>query len=157
MIRTRLVPFGRAAVVAATVVAFCATSLGAGASTQLTKPQYIAKGDAICGTAIRQLKQLGSLTGRPGAARYGAQWLTIDRRTLAGLRRLSVPPADRTTITALLKLADVAINKGVAPAVSAAKSGSSANYQAAAKRAVAMINRAHAAARAYGFSACSRW
>jgi hypothetical protein len=144
-------------VVAGAVVAFGATSLAAGASTQLTKPQYIAKGDAICATAIRQIKQLGPLSGRAGAAAYGSRWLTIDRRTLAGLRRLSAPAADRAKIAALLQLADVAINKGVAPAVSAAKSGSSANYQTAARRAAALINRAHAAARAYGFSACARW
>jgi hypothetical protein len=157
MTRTRLVRFGQAAIVAASVVAFAATSLSAGASAQLTKPQYIAKGDSICAGAIVQLRSLGYLRGgRASVAKVGSKWLVIDRRTLAALRRLAPPAADKATVTKLLKLADTAINTGVVNAIAAAKR-SDAAYVTAARQATAMINKAHAGARAYGFSACSRW
>ena len=50
------------------------------ASTQLSKPQYIAKGDALCGSASVQIRKLGPLSGRAAVAAYGNTWLQIDRR-----------------------------------------------------------------------------
>jgi len=56
-----------------------------------------------------------------------------------------------------LGLADKAINTGIARVVAAARTGNNSAYMAAARRANALINTAHAAARRYGFSACARW
>jgi hypothetical protein len=151
----------RGTLTACLVVALAALAVSAGsasASARVTKAQYIAKGDAICGTAIVQLRRLGYLRGgRAAVASRGKRWLAIDRRTLAALRRLTPPAADRARVKRLLGLGDVAINKGVVGAIEAAKNGSNAGYSAAARRATAMINRAHAAARAYGFRVCPRW
>ena len=111
----------------------------------------------LCGTASAQIRKLGPLSGRAAVAAYGNTWLQIDRRTLTALRGLTPPAADRATTSRLLHLADLAINTGIADATEAAKSGSNARFLAAARRAGTLINTAHTAARAYGFSACARW
>ena len=127
-------------------------------AVQLTKRQYIARGDAICHDAIANLDKLGGqLYPASRAARVGDRWLAIDRFTLRRLRALSPPARDRATVKHMLELADIAVNKGIAGVVKSAKTGSKAAYTAAIKRATRMINAAHAAARRYGFSTCSRW
>jgi hypothetical protein len=128
----------------------------ANAAVQISKPQYIAKADAICGSAIVKVSKLGRLYPASRAAAVGAKVLDVDRRALAALRALTPPAGQAATIKGLLGLADKAINKGIAGVVTAAR-GSNTAYTAAARRANALINTAHAAARKYGFSACARW
>lgn len=141
---------------AVVVAVASAAATTAGASAQLTKPQYIAKGDAICTTAIVRLGRLGRLYPAARAAANGDKWLAIDRRTLAALRALTPPADDRAAVSRMLGLANVAINQGIVGVVAAARSGNAA-YMAAARRAQSLIDTAHAAARAYGFSSCARW
>ncbi len=141
-------------------LALAAAAIASGtatASSQLTKQQYIGKADAICSSASAQVRKLGRANSRSKVASIGGKWLAIDRRALAAVRQLAPPSSDRATIANAIHLADIAINKGIAGVIEAAKSGNGASYNAAARRASALINKAHAAARAYGFSACARW
>ena len=146
----------RSGVLAMAFVVVAVTCGTASAHSSLTKPQYIARGDAICGAAAAQVAKLGTLN-RPLLAKYGYKWLAIDRNALSALRGLAPPAADRATAARLLALADAAINKGVAGVVAAAKSGTNAQFFAAEERASVLINTAHAGARAYGFRACATW
>ncbi|MBA3366268.1 MAG: hypothetical protein H0U03_10880 [Actinobacteria bacterium] len=147
-----------AGLLAAAGLASTATAtVGAPSVARLSKEAYIKQGDAICQRAIADLRKLGRLYPARKAAAVGSRYLAIDRRTLAALRSLSAPPADRDRIRKLLALADTAINKGIVGVVAAARSGNKARYTAAVKKAQAMIDKAHASARAYGFSACARW
>jgi hypothetical protein len=132
-----------------------ATTANAGA--QISKPQFIAKADAICGSAIVKISKLGRLYPASRAASVGAKILAVDRRTLAALRALTPPAGEAAKIKGLLGLTDKAINTGIAGVVTAARSGSNDAYLAAARRATALINTAHKAARRYGFSTCARW
>jgi hypothetical protein len=90
------------------------------------------------------------------AAKVGDRWVKIDRQTLAKVRALQEPAADRAKITRLEHLADVAINKGIAGLVAAAKSGSKSRYNAAAVRAGKLIKPLHNGAVAYGFKVCTK-
>lgn len=145
------------AVILGLVAALGVTATAASGGTQLSKPQYIAKADAICGSAIIKIRKLGRLYPASRAAAIGAKVLAIDRRTLGTLRALTPPASEAAAIRRLLGLADKAINKGIAGVVAAARTGNNSAYTAAARRANALINTAHAAARRYGFSACARW
>ncbi len=140
------------------VLAAAAIAVGsAAASPQLTKHQYIGKADAICSSASAQVRKLGRASSRAKVASIGDKWLAIDRRALAAVRRLAPPASDRATIANAIHLADIAINKGIAGVIEAAKSGNGASYNANVRRASALINKAHEAARTYGFSDCARW
>ena len=112
----------RSGVLAMAFVVVAVTCGTASAHSSLTKPQYIARGDAICGAAAAQVAKLGTLN-RPLLAKYGYKWLAIDRNALSALRGLAPPAADRATAARLLGLADAAINKSVAGVVSAAEVG----------------------------------
>jgi hypothetical protein len=146
----------RIAVALGLVAAISAAAGTARAGAQISKPQYIAKADAICSSAIVKVSKLGRMYPASRAVAVGAKVLSVDRRTLAALRALTPPAGEEARIRVLLGLADKAINKGIAGVVAAAHNGNSA-YMAAARRANAMINTAHAAARKYGFLACARW
>ncbi len=143
---------------AALVIVLGLTASETTAGAQLTKPQYIAKANAICATAIADLKNLGGkLYPVQTAARVGDRWLAADRRALAKLRALSAPAGERGKILSMLQLADATINQGIAGVVKAAKSGSNGAYQAAALRALKLATKSTAAARAYGLAVCARW
>jgi hypothetical protein len=139
----------------AVVVALGATT--AGASAQVTKPQYIAKADALCAAADAKVSKLGALVPAPRAVAIGGKILTIDRAALAALRALTPPASERAAVARLLRLADVAINTGIAGVVSAARSGSAPAFAAAVRRAQMLVDRAHAAARSFGLYACASW
>lgn len=147
----------RIAVALGLIAAIGGAATTAKASVQISKPQYIAKADAICGSAIVKISKLGRLYPASRAAAVGAKILDVDRRALAALRALTPPAGQTTTIKGLLGLTDKAINKGIAGVVAAARTGNNSAYMAAARRATALINTAHAAARRYGFSTCARW
>lgn len=134
------------------------TASGTSAGAELTKPQYVAKANAICATAIADLKKLGGkLYPIRTAARVGDRWLAADRRALKKLRALSPPAADSAKIRSMLGMADATVNQGIVGVVKAAKSGNNAAYQTALKRAQKLLNKTKAAVRAYGLSVCSRW
>jgi len=147
----------RIAIALGLVAAIGAAASTASAGAQISKPQYIAKADAICGSAIAKIGKLGRLYPASRAAAVGAKLLAVDRRALGALRALTPPAGEAATIRGLLGLADKAINTGIARVVAAARTGNNSAYMAAARRANALINTAHAAARRYGFSACARW
>jgi hypothetical protein len=139
------------------VAAFGVSASTASAGAQISKRQYIGKADAICGSAIVKIRKLGRLYPASQAAAVGGKVLAVDRRALGALRALTPPAGETATIKRLLGLADKSINKGIARVVAAARTGNNSAYKAAARRATTLINTAHAAARRYGFSACSRW
>jgi hypothetical protein len=136
-------------------VSFAATTASAG--TQLTKPQYIAKADALCAAAGAKVSKLGPLVPASRSVAVGGKVLSIDRAALAALRGLTPPVSERTAVARLLKLADAAINTGIAGVVSAAKSGSAPVFATAVRRAQTLVDRAHAAARSFGLRACASW
>jgi hypothetical protein len=142
---------------AAVVVALAATTASASASTQLTKPRYIAQADAICTAADAKVSKLGPLVPASRSVAVGGKVLAIDRAALAALRRLSPPASERVAVAKLLVLADAAINTGVAGVVSAAKSGSASAFASAVRRAQMLADRAHAAARSFGLHECASW
>jgi hypothetical protein len=141
----------------AVVVALGATTAGASASAHVTKPQYIAKADALCAAADAKVSKLGALVPASRVVSVGGKVLTIDRAALAALRGLTPPASERAAVARLLKLADVAINTGIAGVVSAAKSGSAPAFATAVRRAQMLVDRAHAAARTFGLYACASW
>ena len=141
----------------AVVVALAATTAGASASTQLTKPQYIAKADALCAAADAKVSKLGPLVPASRSVAVGGKVLAIDRAALAALRGLTPPASERVAVAKLLKLADAAINTGIAGVVSAAKSGSASAFASAVRRAQMLTDRAHAAARSFGLYECASW
>jgi hypothetical protein len=149
---------GKAALATAiTLAVLAAGAVTSSAAPQLTKPQYIAKADALCNTALSQIKALAPLYPLTRTAAIGDKWLAIDRRALAKLRALAPPPSDRATAARILGLADVTINKGLASVVAAAKARNAAAYAKASRQFGEMLRRAHAAAAAYGLGACARW
>lgn len=147
----------KTALVLALAVTLAVGTATAQARPTLTKPQYVAKANAICKQVIADLKPLVRLYPRTRAARVGDKWLAIDRQALRKLRALSAPPADRATVRKLLALADTAINKGIVEVVRAAKSGSNPAYNAAVRRAQKMLDQAERASRSYGLVTCARW
>jgi hypothetical protein len=141
----------------AVVVAPGATTAGASASAQVTKAQYIAKADALCAAADEKVSKLGPLVPASRSVAVGGKVLAIDRAALAAIRGLTPPASERVAVAKLLKLADAAINTGIAGVVSAAKSGSAPAFAAAVRRAQMLVDTAHAAARSFGLHACASW
>jgi hypothetical protein len=141
----------------AVVVALAGTTAGASATTQVTKPQYIAKADALCAAADAKVSKLGPLVPAPRSVAVGGKVLAIDRAALAALRGLTPPASERVAVAKLLKLAAAAINTGIAGVVSAAKSGSAAAFASSVRRAQMLTDRAHAAARSFGLHECASW
>ena len=146
----------------AVALAACAVLSGVAASNSqaaanLTKRQTIAKGDAICSATIGELARLAPTVSMASIVAKGDRWLAINRRTLRKLRALNEPAADRVQFRKLTSLADRSINKGIVGVIAGARTRNPATFAAAARRAQAMINAAHRAARAYGFRACARW
>jgi hypothetical protein len=137
-------------------VALAAAST-ANASRELTKPQYIARADAICAAAHAKIVRLAPLTPMSRTAKIGDRWLAIDRTALASLRKLTPPAADRVTATRILALTDKTINTGLANVVKAAKARNTARYGSASLVFGQLLRASHAAAGRYGLSACSRW
>ena len=145
------------ALVAVTAVAALAATTGANAVGQLTKPRYIAKADALCAAADAKVTKLGPMVPASRAVAVGTKVLAIDRGALAALRALTPPASQQAAVAKLMTLATAAINTGIAGVVTAARSGSASGFSAAVKRAQLLINKAHAAARAFGLSACASW
>jgi hypothetical protein len=127
------------------------------ARSLLSKPQYIARGDAVCARAIAQTHALGavpSLQAWGGPA--GTRSLSIDRTALAGLEALVPPPGDATTVRRLLAGAMTTIAE-TARALRAARAGDERTFRAHAASVALLTRRYQAGARAYGFRACARW
>lgn len=144
----------------ALTIAMVAALAGAGAASarpQLTKPQYVARADAICAAAHARILRISPLAPMARTAKVGDRWLAIDRNALASLRALSPPASDRATASKVLALTDKTINTGLANLVKAAKAHSAAGYAAAGAVFGQLLRASHSAAARYGLSACSRW
>jgi hypothetical protein len=129
----------------------------AGARPVAGKPQYIARGDAICARAIQQTRALGVVpTMKAWGGAAGTRLLTIDRTALAGLKSLAPPPADAATLRGLLAGASATVAE-TARALAAARAGDAASFRARAARVALLTRRYQAGARAYGFRVCARW
>ena len=121
------------------------------------KPQYIARGDAICARAIQQTRALGvvpTMQAWGGAA--GTRLLAIDHTALAGLKSLVPPPVDAARLRGLLAGASATVAE-TARALAAARAGDAASFRAHAGRVAVLTRRYQAGARAYGFRVCARW
>jgi hypothetical protein len=147
----------------ALLVCFALATIGgiavdaASARPLLSKPQYIARGDAICGRAIKQTHAMGvvpSMQAWGGAA--GTHLLAIDRSALAALKALPTPPADAATLHALLAGASATVAE-TANALVAARAGNPSAFRARAGRVAVLTRRYQAGARAYGFRICDNW
>ena len=142
----------------ATCVVVALTAVGAaGAKPQLTKPQYVARADAICSAAHARILKIAPLAPMARTAKIGDRWLSIDRSALSSLRALTPPASDRATATRILGLTDKTINTGLAGLVKAAKSGSVTGYATAGARFGQLLRASHAAASRYGLSSCATW
>jgi hypothetical protein len=123
----------------------------------LSKPQYIARGDAICGRAIQQTHAIGLV---PSVAAWGgkagARLLLIDRTALTALKVLAPPPADAATLRRLLAGASATVAE-TARGISAAHAGKAGAFRTDAARVAVLTRRYQAGARAYGFRVCARW
>ena len=148
----------RGLVVTATGISMILIAASPGsAASQLTRPQYIARADAICAAAGAQVIRLAPLAPMNRTAKIGDRWLAIDRHALAALHTLTPPASDRATVAKTLKLADKTVNTGLVALVKAAKSGSAAAYATAGAHFGILLRASHAAAAHYGSSACARW
>jgi hypothetical protein len=130
---------------------------GAPAQPLLGKPQYIARGDAICGRAIKQTHSLGTVTSlQAWGGTAGTRLLSIDRTALAGLEALSPPPADAARLRSLIAGATATVAE-TARALSAARAGNAGAFRTHAGTVAVLTRRYQAGARAYGFRVCDRW
>jgi hypothetical protein len=123
----------------------------------LSKPQYIARADVICGRAIQQTHAIGvvpSVAAWGGTA--GARLLSIDRTALAALKVLAPPSTDTTTLHRLLAGASATVAE-TARGIGAAHAGNAGSFRAHAAKVAVLTRRYQAGARAYGFRVCSRW
>ena len=128
----------------------------AGASSNLTKPQYIKQADAICGKAIAQTRALGPAGTMASVASKGPHWLTIDNATLKALHALRAPSANSSAIKVLLAGAQAAVTE-TANAIKAARAGSAAAFLAHGGQAAKLTKHWQAAARRFGFTTCTHW
>jgi hypothetical protein len=145
---------GLAAMLATLVVLVAAAS--SQAAPNLTKQQWTKQADALCAAAIAKNNKYNPLYPAAKAAAVGDKVVAVNRRTMRSLHALQPPEAEKASVGRLLALGDAAVG-GVARAVAAAKSGNEQSFVTAARRAQALIVKAHAAARAYGLQACARW
>ncbi len=104
-------------VASTTVAALCLALTACGGHTA-TKQDVIARGNAICAQALREIRALPAPisggTSTAGLAKYLAQVVPIIHTEIAGLRKLPRPPRDRALLNRFV----------------AAMSGSEAQYQA---------------------------
>jgi hypothetical protein len=127
------------------------------AHTVLTKSQYIARADAVCGGAIRQTHALGTVPSvQAWAGTAGARLLSIDRAALTSLKALAPPPADAATLRRLLAGASATVAE-TARGISAARAGDNRAFRSHAGTVAVLTRRYQAGAQAYGFHVCSHW
>ena len=148
---------GRVLVASLALATLAAAASASGeAAPSLTKQQWKKQADALCAAAITQNHKYNPLYPAAKAAALGDKVVAVSRRTMRSLHALQPPTAEKASVGRLLALGDAAVN-GVARAVASAKSGNEQAFVTAARRAQALIDKAHAAARAYGLQACARW
>ena len=118
-------------------------------AAQLTKPQFLKKGNAICSRGTQQMNIAGRTTfkspGHPTAKETIAFAKKIavptQQRVLDQLRALSPPKGDEARVKAILAAAQAAVNKVRAnPSLLGGNNGS---------------DKANQLARAYGLTACA--
>lgn len=121
------------------------------------KPQYIARGDAICARAIHDTRAIGVVPSvQAWAGPAGTRLLAIDRTALAALESLAPPPADAATLHRLLAGASATVAE-TSRALVAARAGDAASFRRDAAKVALLTRRYQAGARAYGFHTCARW
>ncbi len=116
----------RAAIAAALIVGLAAGGCGSSSSsskstsstatTALTKPEFLAKANAICTNGQKQIDAAGAKLGKnPTQAQIAAAVRTSDvpsiQAQIAGIRALSAPSGEQATVTSMLNLAQADLNK----------------------------------------------
>lgn len=132
----------------AAAVAACGSS-----AAGLSKPEYIARGDALCVAARRQLDALPPASTPTEIADYLNRSLQINGDMLAKLRALKPPPEDGAQIDGILRDFDAVLAQGRVTQQTAATGGDTAT-DVAVKELTMAVEKAGADARRYGFKSC---
>ena len=128
-------------------LAACGEDTGPFTVTGVTKPQYIAEGDAICAEAERDLRRAGAKLGRaPSAAELDRvvdrTVVPVVRQRIARLRALEPPPGDEAEVAAIYDAAEEGLARIEA-------------RPALAERPDQVFSRTSRLAREYGFEECA--
>jgi hypothetical protein len=159
--------------VAALLVLVIAVALGGcggggsdGGSAGPSQQDVIERGDAVCRRTTAQITALSSpeaLTrgtsptkaDLPALAEYFVKVATLQRRGVTELRRIDVPVRDRATVRTILDGVQSSVD-ALEAAVTAARAGDLAGFQARYNDAVQTTSRAASAASRYGFKVCGQ-
>jgi hypothetical protein len=146
-----------AALTAAAILAGCGGGSGTTTSAQLSKADFLAKGDEICTQAHDQFTQAqqNPPNDPAGAAELQQKLIDISQHELEEIQSLSVPPELKPALGRYLKAREQGIallKKGM----QAAQNEDAQTYAAAnAQLAAGQVHRLQLA-QAVGFSQCSR-
>jgi hypothetical protein len=129
------------------VLAACGEDMGPFTVTGVTKPQYVAEGDAICADAQRELDRAAARIGSaPSAAEVEPvvekTVVPVVRERIERLRALEPPPGDEAEVAAIYDAAEASLRRIEA-------------RPALAERADQVFARTSRLAREYGFRNCS--
>lgn len=146
---------GRAPGAIAAITA-CLAIAGCGSGHTATKQDVVARGNAICAGALRDIRSLpapasaGGSTG--GLAKYLRQVVPIVHKEIAGLRALPRPTRDRALLDQYLA-AMAAVESKYRAVLAAARSGDAAAVSGALSTLAA--SPAAGLAQRYGLSQCA--
>jgi hypothetical protein len=140
------------------LIAGCGIAVDAApAHRVLTKSQYIAQADAVCGGAIKQTHAMGAVPSvQAWAGTAGTRLLSIDRAALTSLKALAPPHADGATLRRLLAGASATVAE-TARGINAARGNDIRAFRTHAGVVAVLTRRYQAGAQAYGFHICSHW
>jgi hypothetical protein len=139
----------------------CATGMKAGTdatvggSHAVVKSAFVAKAEAACRTAARDMDAVPEPRGGSGAevARTVGAVMAIADRTLTTIRALPVPPGDETTVADMLGAQEKVNAKGH-DAEAAARAEDGPAFLAASKESDTLTTAADAKWDAYGLGSC---
>jgi hypothetical protein len=131
------------------------TACGGGGGNALTREQYAAKADAICGKYKRQTDSLARPANLADLSKVADQVLPILDHARSELRRLKPPADEQDTANAWLAQFDVIISD-VEKIRDKAKENDTAAVQALARPALQHDQRANELARQLGMTVCSK-
>jgi hypothetical protein len=105
------------ALAATLAVAVVAAGCGSGSKpTALTKPQFLAKGNAICAQSEKKLESAGNALGNhPSQAQMSAfatgTFIPAIQRDIDEIRALAAPSGEQATVTNMLDVAQTDLNR----------------------------------------------
>ena len=126
---------------------------GGGSSSGTSRAAFIKRADTICLRASRAQDALSQPSSNAQLAAYVKHVYQIERTTVADLRDLQAPSADRATIGDMLDSVDRAL-AFESDVETAAISGDQSAINSAQAKGARDLNHANTVAKRYGFKEC---